>query len=486
MTFADFRRLMQLKRQRELADVAWAEINQLLEKAARKRTGNAALRLPLADPRAFEANLRAALGDLPNFDGLPQVENINDLYEQGIQQDVQGIQQDVQRFIREHLYFDDITDFIRLMQLKVLIDNEWQEINRILERAGQHQRNDRSYRLAPADPTAFDLNLNAALGPLEYASLPRVATLDDYYTAWLRVEQFFWMSAENFADMLEVVRMAGDKTPPAPPPQAWDRVYALLTEAYKAKAAAARRKRLQDVREQQGFAAMLHLALGEDTPQDAQTTTPGTLQRYIKRYVRDRSDAEFLERISQNVAMGSRPPADSDWDSVYRIVEIAQRIREGHGEPVAPQEVWLNLFPAANATAVAVTPGIEAEPGQRHWKTFGQGQTSVPKASPPPGVLGWAISSPLLALSEGQRRITLTLGFQREQFHLTQSDLDQGPFYIQISTATGWIEPSTLALTLGDYKVLSGKAGPEGKTLQALQCALRFDRNGRGARRPPS
>ena len=88
------------------------------------------------------ANLRAALGDLPNFDGLPQVENINDLYVQGIQQDVQGIQQDVQRFIREHLCFDDITDFIRLMQLKVLIDNEWQEINHILEHAGQHKRHD--------------------------------------------------------------------------------------------------------------------------------------------------------------------------------------------------------------------------------------------------------------------------------------------------------------------------------------------------------
>src|SRR5207342_1618018 len=117
--------------------------------------------------------------------------------------------------------------------------------------------------------------------------------------------------------------------------------------------------------------------------------------------------------------------------------------REGRGEPVAQQEVWLNLYPAADARALVVTHGTAAEQTQLHWKTFGQGQTSVRTASPPPAVLGWAISSPLLALSEGRRRITLTLGFQREQFHLTQSDLDQGPFYIQISTATGWIEPST-------------------------------------------
>ena len=197
--------------------------------------------------------------------------------------------------------------------------------------------------------------------------------------------------------------MAVAETPTDQPQQDWDRVYALLTEAYKAKAAAARRKRLQNVSEEQDFAAMLHLALGEDTPQDAQTTAPGTLS-VISGAMSGTGQMQSFWSASARTCDGLQPQP-LDWNSVYRIVEIAQRIREGRGEPVAPQEVWLNLYPAAEATALVVTHGIAAEQAQLHWKTFGQGQTSVPKASPPPGVLGWAISSPLLALSEGQRRI---------------------------------------------------------------------------------
>ena len=420
---------------------------------------------------AFMRMLQIALGDPFPGDPLPLYAGVK------IDYALLGRLFRLVSFVRTDLHMT-FADFRSLMQLKRQCEQPdaawvalslafWAAINRLLEHAGQQKRHDDSFTFTPVDPTAFEANLRTALdlSPMPYASLPgNVTSLDDYFAAVQRVEQFFWMSAENFAEL-----MALAETPTAQvQDQDWHRIYALLTEAYKAKVSAARRKLLQDVREQQGFAAMLHLALGEDTPQDAQTIAPGTLQRYIRRYVRNRSDAEFLEHISQTAATGSVP--SEDWDRVYRIVEIAQRVRERSGEPVAQQEVWLNLYPAADATAVVATLSTEAEPDQRRWKTFGQGQTSVRTASPPPTVLGWAISSPLLALSEGRRRITLTMGFQPKQHRLTQEDLDQEPFHIQLSTATGWIEPTTLAMSLGDYQDL--QAGPEGATLQALQCTL--------------
>src|SRR5438270_12875839 len=78
------------------------------------------------------------------------------------------------------------------------------------------------------------------------------------------------------------------------------------------------------------------------------------------------------------------------------------------------------LFPYTtlfrSATSVKVELGVTGDKDQPRWKTFGKGHPSVPQTSPAPPEFGWAISSPILSLSQGQRTISLSLGFVPDQF----------------------------------------------------------------------
>lgn len=152
LNFADLRELMRLKTQRDQADADWIEINQLLQKTTNQIAVNP------ANSRDFDANFKRAVGaPPPDFNLISQVQDIYDLYEQ-------RTRESVQRFIQEKLHFPNINDFIRLMQIKVRIDNEWRGINRLLEQAGQKKRASVSYRLPADNPTAFDVNLREAWG----------------------------------------------------------------------------------------------------------------------------------------------------------------------------------------------------------------------------------------------------------------------------------------------------------------------------------
>jgi hypothetical protein len=463
MELAEFRSLMQLKHQRDQAAPEWREINRLLAKAGRQRTNDPNFQITPADSRDFEANLNLALGGPPNFHGLTEVENIYDLYHQ-------RLRESVQQFIKDELYFKELKDFYDMMQLKVRIDNEWQEINRILTQAGQKkQKLEPPYSLpAGADPTAFAANLKAALGTLGYPQRPKgqaIGDLEAYYTHLLEVESYFFMPAEEFAYLMAVA-----EKPEATPPE-WDKVYAILAEAHRAKVYAERKNALRQVRETEGFEAMISFAVGE-----AGALTALTALERLEEYIRNAQDAAFLREISQKAATGQ--VSAEAWEETYRIVELAQRVRLG--EPVAQKEEWLNLYPAEDATTVKVALALEAETDSPRWQTFGQGQPLAPQDSPPPAEFGWAISSPLLALSQGQRTITLTLGFGPDQFQLEAirrlfASLagPGGPFRLDLSSAKGWVQAETVSVKIGDdYHALSGAPRDKPGKLPALQFEL--------------
>ncbi len=484
LEFPDLHTLMQLKHQRDGSDAEWQEINQILEQIGRKRTGNANFKLQPTNPRDFDANLKTALGGAPNFDELTEVEDIYDLYDQ-------RIRASVQQFIHERLYFDDLDDFYRMMQIKVRIDNEWGEINRILEAAGQ-----RKGKLNPsAEPpytfpvqppyaaNAFAANLEAAVGPLKYPSPvsgAAIADIDSYYKQVQAVEAFFFMPLQEFAYLMAVAEK------PDASPQEWDKAEAILAGAHRAKVYAERRDLLRQTREEQGFDAMIAVALGEQSS--------STALDQLEQYIRDEGDVLFLRDVRARASSGSAITAE-EWDRTYRVVELAQRSRLG--EPVAQKEEWLNLYPAADATAVKVKQEGTVETDPPRWKTFGQGQPVVSQDDPvPPSTLGWAISSPLLALSEGQRTITLTLGFAADQFRTeairalfpalsSAAKPGDEPFQIEISTEKGWIKPDTIKVTIGDYSSLSGIAVPAPKP-QALQFVLTFAENIAALAPPPT
>lgn len=440
----ELRSLMALRQRRKADREEWKTINGLLNKAARKRDSNSAL-IP-EDSRNFEANLKTAAGGAPKFEGITLVDDIYELYDQRVRQEVRD-------FIANQLYFEEHEDFVQMMQVKVRIDAEWKEINRILELAGRRKRKDPTYRLSPKDPTDFDSNLVEAVGSLDYSKFHGVGDIDQYYTALLRLEEYFFMSAESFALVMSVET----KRSPAATDREWEKVYGILNTAHKKKIYASRRKQLKTVREDKGFDAMLYHGLGEDP-----AVAEGSPLERLKGFVKKDSETAFLVQVKD---LDPAQISVEEWDRVYGIVELAQRIREGLPEPVPFTDEWLNLYPHSDARSVGVSLGLEDDNLPR-WKTFGQLLPEPTADNPPEPVFGWALSSPLLALSEGDRTIKLTLGFDARLFdtrkiaplfskgRVTAADI-VSPFRIEVSTEKGWIEPESVEVKLGDYQALS-------------------------------
>ena len=141
----------------------------------------------------------------------------------------------------------------------------------------------------------------------------------------------------------------------------------------------------------------------------------------------------------------------------------------------------LGLVPIADATLNRVmTP--EADEGDTlRWRTFGQLPGLVKADSPPPPAVGWAISSPVLALSQGTRTITLTLQFDPKTFVMDGEEGIKGnenSFQVDVSSAKGWIQPDTSVKVEVGY--LADTPGKDGKVPivdrggAAAQPAMRF------------
>jgi hypothetical protein len=473
--------MMQLKRRRDQAAGEWNEINSILEKAGRTRLKDNDWTLNPADSRDFSANLVKAIGGALDFqhDGLPDVDTLDDLYyERG--------RADVRAYIHAKLFLHDAADFDRMMYLKIRIDNEWREVNRILERAGRRKRRNPSYRLNPVNPANFSTNFNDALESPSFAALnltilPGISSVDAYYDAILRIESYFYMNAAQLGYILVVA----EKTEQSATAGEWSNVYRLLGDAHKEKVYADRRRALQDAREgatteAAGFNAMLRIALGKDA---ADPKKPSLLE--LQEFVRSALDYSFLEDVQKRLDKGAI--TGDEWAQVYRVVELAQRIRERLPEPVARRETWLNLYAASDAMSVVAAPAVEAGQKPRSWKTFGQRRPPVTQDHPLPGVIGWAMSSPMLLLGQGKRTVTLTLGFNGGFDAQALSALlarEPQPFRIELSTEKGWLA-LTPTITVGDYKALSEVPRALEKPLGAIQLSMSLDVDA-AALAPPS
>lgn len=466
LNFADFRELMRLKTQRDQADADWIEINQLLQKTANRITVNP------ANSRDFDANFKRAVGEPPpDFNLISQVQDIYDLYEQ-------RTRESVQRFIQEKLHFPNINDFIRLMQIKVRIDNEWRGINRLLEQAGQKKRASASYALPASNPTAFDDNLREALGLLTFPL--NSANLDAYYRAFQLVERFFFMSVENFTYLMFVA----EKRNPDASRDEWGKVYTILADAYREKLYVVHSGLLAHARAQnpptrQRFNAMVRIAIDDPS---VSATDPDLFQK-LKRFVTEDEQVTALVQFGQTADQ-----TEPDWDAAERILQSALRVR--FAKSVAQKTEWLNLYAAKDAREVAVTLGVDAEAQSPRWNTFGRGPSVEVFGHPTGNEFGWAISAPILALSQGVRIVTVTLGFDDDRFDAAkiralfgsvpaagwmEIGKEVAPFRLQFSTKQGWIESDTIKIDIGAYATLTGRGSADpGKPLKALQFEVKF------------
>lgn len=437
MDLAELRSLIQLKTNRgAAADSDWKTINSILLQAGKKRAGKS-FTPTISNPRDFYSNLKTALGvnSLENyFDTLPLVKNITELYEQRTRQDVKD-------FITQKLYLD-VETFNQMMRIKVRIDNEWGEINTLLERAGQ--KKSANYQMVTTEPPDFDKNFASALGAPAYpnvAGIAKIDNLDSFYDALLTIEAYFFMALEGFALLMDAASAinAGDSE--------WAKVYDQLALAYRKKIYAAHKAQLNNLR------------LGQATPDSRKLAVQAMMQLALGIPVTDNSD--LLGRIKElspsgadlsllEQAAGGAELAEGDWDSVCTTLELAWRNRIP--EPVAQKSNWLSLS-ACSDTLTAKVPGSS---DSNRWYTFGQRQTQLltDQSQPPEPMLGWAISSPVLCLAEGQRTVTLTLVFKPEQFNTEKISAlltNNPPFRIELSTSKGWVNVQNSTVKVADY-----------------------------------
>jgi hypothetical protein len=450
--FADFRELMRLKQLRAKSDAGdWQSINGYLTEAGGRH--DRAFEIDPMDSSNFEANLAAALNKklATLFDGLPDVDTVEEAYTA-----YRDRPEDVKAFLETALSPLTLADFKAMMDVKVLkVDNQWEAINQLLEAAGQRKRNDSAFRLPPAERQAHDFNrkLEAAVASVDEKKFDFPGGIDAYFEAFLAVESYFFMSAENFMFIMSVAAPQNAWT--TAEDRDWQKVYEIVGAAHREMIYARRRK----VLEKDGKRALHDLllkVLGLDTIEDDDQALAGL------------GALGLTKADQQDLADVARTIEPTDWGRVYRILEIAQRNRENFKDPVAEKVEWRNLYAAADARAVLPQPA-QAEPeALPRWKTFGCGEQRCAALPVPAPVFGWAMSSPLLALAEGKRTINLTLGFTAdpqcfdiEKIRELLAPTDTAPsvpacnpFQVQMSTRQG-LDRTTVG---GDHLERTGDA----------------------------
>ena len=429
----ELRSLIKFKNNRgTAADKDWETINTILSGPIKNQNEKS---LSLTGTlRDFDNNIKAVLGfeSLETyFSTLSSAKNFTQLYEL-------RTSSKVIEFMRTNNL--SVNRFNEMMQIKVRIDNEWQEIKDLLARAGQ--KRSAGYTLPIIEPPDFDVLFNSALGKPSYpviTGIAKIKDLDSFYQTLLDIEAYFFMPLEDFL-LLMSAATAIDSTNNA----AWANVYALLAVAYQKKVFATHKTQLNQLRldktttdaRKLAVQSMMQLAL--DRPVGDNSDLLGRIQALLPK----NTDMTLLEKAIKGDAL-----TEKDSDSVCNTLELAWRNRVP--VPVAQKTNWLSLC-AYSDTLTANVPDTD----RRY--TFGQRQTQLitDQTQPPVPTLGWAISSPMLCLAQGQRTITLTLGFKPEAFNTEKITALLGHsqlFKIDVSTAKGWLAATNISVSMGVY-----------------------------------
>ncbi|HAE59525.1 MAG TPA: hypothetical protein DCG54_08465 [Anaerolineae bacterium] len=477
MPFSTFRSLMQLKGEQAIAYAQWSKVNDTLEAAARIRLNDPDFILDKSEPANFEKNLLAALGratfgDL--YNELPEVEDIYGVYRR-------RDREDVVEFIGKSLFMS-VEAFSVMMGIVEEINGRWRQVYEILRAAGrkkqlahpEHELKPPTIRTYEADK--FNALVQRTLGAIDYASIQgaRPASFDECHAKIIELENYFQLSAEKFVFIRKINASQENAQP-----WEWEQVYGILEDAHRAKTLVDRRNTLKTKREKESFQAMILFALGDPDPGN---DLP--LARKFEKLdpVQDKDyllEQLFLEPVNYTyirMVQGKAKNATAEeWVNIYTILELAQRRKRKWTETPAEIEKWENIYVAPDATQVQVRMGAEGEDVTPRWRTFGKGY-SPDLAYSTPGDIGFAIASPLLALAEGKRTITLTLAFHEKGFDkdLLQSTIQPpSPFQFLLSTEKEMLAIDNVTLQLLD--AAASLPGAEKPYPRALQITLVLD-----------
>lgn len=306
----------------------------------------------------------------------------------------------------------------------------------------------------------FAAYAQAALGALSVPGRPDITTIDGYWAALLEIEKYFAMSIDNFEILIDTILVGSSD---------WDSGYEtqsefitqLLENAYREKLFSERMADLRMVRESKGsisdaYIAMLQRALGDEV------TGFGQIDAYVNRLSAFLSETD-LSKLASAFDV-------ERWVDVERL--LAHAIFSRCDDFVPRKVTWFNVYPAAVGQRVLSNRSNAKSGATQPFLPFGAPLDQDVHAPPAP-VLGFALTSPILALSGGLRTITLTFGLRASGYEFerlkkivaeTYGKLDiEGrslfPLVFELSTANGWVRcPASLTSSpvFGTYDALVG------------------------------
>jgi len=275
------------------------------------------------------------------------------------------------------------------------------------------------------------------------------------------LEQLFFATIDDFKYCLEInarQNSAGTSEGSLPLESEWEQVYQLIEKAYRKKINRKRRKVLNSAHRNAGFDSMMRLALGTPNPGDPLPEMPSgydSLEQirsnldelnpdlFVIRYVKEQlyMSVEDFRKIME-IKGNATGIDDLAWQEVYRLLEKAQAKKQNFTYPaIGKQEIQ-----RIEATSI-LESAAESETELQRFSPF----TSVTPSQTTS--LGFAITSPLLILKEGTRKITLLLACKGNTLNRGEVDKiiqDTIPFEIYLSTEQQWITPSSIGLQIRD------------------------------------
>ena len=461
LTLPAFRFLMELKQKQagETRKDDWKKVNDILEKSGKKRAKESeAFLLDRSSPADFEKNLKAALGLKDEnfttfFATLPAVNDIYGLYR---------LKDSTERtdFIAQEIHLS-VGDFTDMMKIVEDVQQDWRQIYDILRAAARKKDLAKTFdppELRVYDSDKFNLlvkqTLTLGTSPLfpEFQG-KTLQSLDDCYDEVKKLEAYFHMSAED----LSLIRKIRAKAPDAKPWE-WEQVYDILQKAHVAKALPQRWEALKDRHIKFDFDSMLKFALGHPEPGDNlpeekvfKELTTDSDGPYIREHLYlEEANFTFIKDTAYPTEV--KVASNDDWATVYKIMELAQRRKRQWQATQAQIEQWNNIYVAADATQVQARLGLKEDAATPRWRTFGEALNSEKEVATKPGIIGLAIASPILALAEGVRTITLKLGFKKESFDQdaiakTKNLFDAFSFFLSTEQKMLKVDTATVTVT---------------------------------------
>lgn len=209
---------------------------------------------------------------------------------------------------------------------------------------------------------------------------------------------------------------------------------------------------LKEEREKSGFDSMMKLALGHPNPGDSLPAMPNNYttliqlfnnlnQQVVIKYVNEQlwMSIEDFQKIMVEVQANTE---DSNWEEVYRLVEQAENNkRNSSSSPISRTRIK-NIY----ASSV-----VDVEKGQI---TLSKPFSPFANINFENHGIGFAISSPVLSLKEGDRTITLTLTCEENTLNSNVINeiikQEPNPFEIYLSAEKEWIKVEPYDFTVGD------------------------------------